>query len=236
MSGTFPDVTRFQSIAVRSDTNQLTQIDANNKLYSLSTNHGASSSFGFSTRTIDGLGHAWEFDFATVPLTRAEMAPMYSFLCAQNGTAETFTIKTPGTEHRYIGDTNADRIFELAQSALVKGSVGVFTRIDSTTDSQDVSEDGGVTFIQTGDYLRFANHDKVYIWRGSRFSVGCANYSGSLFSQQGYIWPPLQAKVPTGTALNWDPDFTVALTSEPQVTETDEEGFFTLSFSVREEA
>jgi len=27
----------------------------------------------------------------------------------------------------------------------------------------------------------------------------------------------------------------VALTSEPQVTETDQEGFFTLSFSVREE-
>tara|TARA_A100000172_G_scaffold81110_1_gene73040 strand:+ start:20419 stop:21126 length:708 start_codon:yes stop_codon:yes gene_type:complete len=235
MSGTFPDVTKFKSIAVRSDSNQLTQIDANNKLYSLSTNQSADNEFGF-TKGIEGLGHAWEFDFTTVPLTRAEMAPMYSFLCAQNGTAETFTIKPPGTAHQYIFDTSSNRTFDLAQTALVKGSVGVFTRIDSTENSQDVSEDGGVTFINTGDYLRFVNHDKVYIWRGSRFSVGCANFGGSLFSQNGYIWPPLQADVPTGTDLNWDPNFTVALISEPQVTETDEEGFFTLSFSVREEA
>jgi len=235
MSGTFPDVTKFASITVRSDTNQLTQIDANNKLYSLSTNQSASTAFGF-TEGIEGLGHAWEFDFETVPLTRAEMAPMYSFLCAQNGTAETFTIKPPGTEHRYLGDTNDDRIFEVAQTGLAKGDVGVFTNITSTTDSINFAEDGGVTFIQTGDYLRFANHDKVYFWRGSRFSVGCANFSGSLFSQNGYIWPPLQADLPSGTQFNWNPSFTVALISEPQVIETDEEGVFTLEFSVREEA
>lgn len=235
MSGTFPDVTKFKSIDVRSDTSQLTQIDANNKLYSLSTNSSASTAFGF-TQGITGMGHAWEFDFETVPLTRAEMAPMYSFLCAQNGTAETFEIKVPGTEHRYLGDTNADRIFEVAQAGMLKGDLGVFTNLTSTTDSINFGEDGGLTFIQPGDYLRFANHNKVYIWRGVRFSVGCTNFSGSLFSQTGYIWPPLQADLPSGTDFNWDPSFTVALISEPQVIETDEEGVFTLSFSVREEA
>lgn len=236
MSGTFPDVTKFASIVVRSDTNQFTQIDANNKLYSLSTNQEDLAAFGFGTKTIDGLGHAWEFDFTTVPLTRAEMAPMYSFLCAQNGTAETFAIKVPGTEHRYLGDTDDDRIFFLFQSGLTKGSVGTFTNIRSTTNSPNFAEDGGATFINTGDFIRFTDHDKVYIWRGSRFSVGCANFGGSFFSQSGYIWPPLQADIPNGAQFNWDPNFKVALISEPQIIETDEEGVFTLEFSVREEA
>ena len=234
MRGTFPDVTKFKSITVRSDTNQLTQIDANNRLYSLTSNQENGSGFG-TTTGIKGLGHAWEFDFETVPLTRAEMAPMYSFLCAQNGTAETFEMKVPGTEHRHKRDTRSDRTFTMP--AKPKGSVGIIFRISSGEDSQSFADDGGTTTIAPGDFLRFNDHKKVYIWRGLNFTVDCTNLDPDLGSvtQNGYIWPPLQQEHLSTGVITWDPLFTVALTSEPQVTETDQEGFFTLSFSVREE-
>ena len=228
MSGVFPDVTRFKSVTVRSDATQLSTVDQSNNLYSVFTDSQPTS-----TMKVSGLSQHFEFDFTTVPLSRAEMAPMYSFLCAQNGTAETFTIKPPGTAHRYLFDTASDRPFIFGTS-MTKGEVGIIFSLESSTNSQDHSEDGGITILNYGDFIKFHNHDKVYM-NMAQFSVPCANFVDSLVTQNGYLWPPLQKDVPSGIYFNWDPTFTVAMTNEPQVIKSDIDGLYELSFSVREE-
>ena len=209
MSGVFPDVTRFKSVTVRSDATQLSTVDQSNNLYSVFTDSQPTS-----TMKVSGLSQHFEFDFTTVPLSRAEMAPMCSFLCAQNGTAGSFTIKPPGPAHRYLFDTGSDRPF-------------IFN-------SQDHSEDGGITILNYGDFIKFHNHDKVYM-NMAQFSVPCANFVDSIVRQNGYLWPPSQKDVPSGIYFNWDPTFTVAMTNEPQVIKSDIDGLYELSFSVREE-
>ena len=229
MSGLFPNTTKFKSIAIRSDANQKSSIDANNKFYSL-----LQDDVLVADLNMPGLKHAWEFDFETVPMTRSDMGPIYSFLLDQYGSAETFTIKPPTTAHQYTTDTLSDRTF-FQNSALSKGDVGIIFFIESTEDSQNFSDDGGVTLIKTGDFIKYANHDKVYMWKSLQFTVPCANFEDALGTQNGYIWPPYQEDVPSGTNLSWDPEFKVALIHEPMAVPTDTSGLFKLKFSVREE-
>jgi len=229
MSGTFPDTTKFKSVVIRSDANQKTTIDANNKFYSLLQDLAVAGSY-----KMPGLRHAWEFELETVPMTRSDMGPIYSFLLDQYGSAETFTIKPPTTAHQYTTDTSSDRTF-IQSSELLKGDVGVIFQIESTENSQNYSDDNGLTFLKTGDFIKYANHDKVYMWKSGDFSVPCANFVHGLVTQNGYIWPPCQEDVPGNTNLSWDPEFKVALIDEPLAVQTDIAGLFKLKFNVREE-
>tara|TARA_R100001594_G_scaffold101387_1_gene135943 strand:- start:228 stop:926 length:699 start_codon:yes stop_codon:yes gene_type:complete len=228
MSGTFPDTTKFKSVVIRSDANQKTSIDANNKFYSLLQD------LAETDYNMPGLRHAWEFELETVPMTRSDMGPIYSFLLDQYGSAETFTIKPPTTAHQYTTDTSSDRTF-IQSTALLKGDVGIIFQIESSENSQNYSDDAGLTFLKTGDFIKYANHDKVYMWKSGDFSVPCANFVHSLVTQNGYIWPPCQEDVPGNTNLSWDPEFKVALIDEPLAVQTDIDGLFKLKFNVREE-
>ena len=141
---------------------------------------------------------------------------------------------TPTTAHQHTTDTSSDRTF-IQGTALLKGDVGIIFSIESSENSQNFSDDGGVTLIKTGDFIKYANHDKVYMWKGLQFTVPCANFVDALGTQNGYIWPPCQEDVPANTNLSWDPEFKVALIDEPLAVQTDIAGLFKLKFNVREE-
>lgn len=231
MSGTFPDNTVFESMEIRSDTNQFTTIDANNKLYGKIP----AEPVNWSARTVPDVTHAWEFDLTTKPMTRSEMAPILAFLNKQNGSAETFEITPPQTNSRN-GDANTDRIFTWG-TALNKGAIGIVFFIDAPfEDSPDFNEDGGVVQIFPGDFFRFTGHDKVYCWQSAVFTVPCANFVDALVGQNGYFFPPAQQALASGSQFQLNPSFKVALINEPVTIETGIDNVFRLKFSVREEA
>ena len=231
MAGSFPDNTIFESMQIRSDTNQYTFIDINNNLFGKLPEQLTTANL-LSARA-PALTHAWEFDLTTKPLTRTEMAPIMAFLTKQNGSAETFEIKPPQTNSRNE-DTNLDRKFRLIGAGLNKGEVGTITGIDAL--DEDSSDGSGVTLIEPGDFLRFDNHKKVYNWNAFSFSVACADFGGGLGSQNGFIYPPAQRDLPFGSTFELNPNFTVALINEPTVLETDVDNVFKINFAVREES
>ena len=230
MAGTFPDSTIFESMAIRSDTNQYTTIDGNNNLYSKLPGEASSG----VERKMPEITHAWEFDLTTRPMSRSEMGPILAFLNKQNGSAETFEITPPQTNSRN-GDANTDRIFFL-ETALTKGAVGIIFGINADLeDSPSFADDGGVVQIFAGDFFRFTGHNKVYMWQTSSFTVPCANFVDALVGQNGYFFPPAQQALPSNSQFQLNPSFKVALTSEPVTIETDIDNVFRLKFSVREE-
>jgi len=230
MAGTFPDNTIFKSMQIRSDTNQFTTIDGNNNLYGKFPAEPVS----WADRTVSEITHAWEFDLTTKPLTRSEMGPILAFLNKQNGSAETFEITPPQTNSRN-GDPNLDRVFLLG-TALQKGAIGIIFYIEAPfEDSPDYNEDGGVVQIFPGDFFRFTDHDKVYCWQSSVFTVPCANFVDALVGQNGYFFPPAQRPLASNSRFNLNPSFRVALIAEPMVVETDVDGLFEIKISVREE-
>ena len=129
MAGTFPDNSIFESMTIRSDTNQFTTIDGANNVYGKLPGEASSG----VERKMPEITHAWEFDLTTKPMTRSEMGPILAFLNKQNGSAETFEITPPQTNSRN-GDANTDRIFIL-QTALTKGAIGIVFNIAALEDS-----------------------------------------------------------------------------------------------------
>lgn len=231
MAGTFPDNSIFESMTIRSDTNQFTTIDGANNVFGKLPGESSSP----IVRKMPEITHAWEFDLTTKPMTRSEMGPILAFLNKQNGSAETFEITPPQTNSRN-GDANTDRIFIL-ETALTKGAIGIIFGINAgLEDSPSFADDGGVVQIFPGDFFRFTGHNKVYIWQSTAFTVPCANFVDALGTQNGYFFPPAQQALPSSSQFQLNPSFKVSLISEPVTIETDIDNVFRLQISVREEA
>lgn len=80
------------------------------------------------------------------PMTREEMMPVFAFIMSQQGRVGTFTIVPPVIS---------------SSSGSVSGSMavnGAHTAGDST-----ISVDGFTGTIKAGDFVKFADHDKVYM-------------------------------------------------------------------------
>ena len=80
------------------------------------------------------------------PMTREEMKPVFAFVMSQRGKVGTFTIVPP-----VISSSRGD----------VSGSMavnGAHTAGDST-----IAVDGFTGTIKAGDFVKFANHTKVYM-------------------------------------------------------------------------
>ncbi len=83
--------------------------------------------------------------------------------------------------------------------------------------------------LKAGDLIKFANHNKVYMVTADESSNG----SGEVAAVD--IEPPLQAALVNNEAVTVNkPSFTVALAQDDVLYSTDADGFFTLSFDVRE--
>jgi len=129
MAGAFPTSQGFTAINFRSNTPTL------------------------STETVSGISfrrqissQRWEFTLSLPPMTRAEFAPVYSFMVKQRGSKESFTVVAPEISSTRGSETG---------TVLVDGS---HSAGDTTIDI-----DGLNSGLKAGDLIKFASHQKVYM-------------------------------------------------------------------------
>jgi len=133
-------------------------------------------------------GQKWSFTATYPPMTQAEFQPVWAFVVAQQGRHTTFTIIPP-----VIGSTSGTGTGTVTCSSASKGATSVTI--------------GGLTgTLKAGDFVKFANHDKVYMLTADRSSSGSIS-----------IEPALIEAVTTGAQLIYNSvPFTVRLANDVQ--------------------
>jgi hypothetical protein len=84
------------------------------------------------------------------PMTRSQFAPIYGFIMKQRGSFETFTVIPP-----IVGSTTGTSL----GTPLVKGASQTGRSI--ATDGWTADQSAG-SLLKAGDYIKFANHTKIY--------------------------------------------------------------------------
>ena len=166
----------------------------------------------FVSRSISGRrqarqigGQYWIIRASFPPMTRAQFAPIHAFVMAQRGRYESFTL-TPPVISTGLGSP--------AGTPLVNGA-------DQT--GRSVVTDGwnnAITIFKAGDYLKFANHDKVYTVTADATSSGAG--AATISIEPALITSPANDSAITYSSV----PFTVALRSGVQEFVTGTTGLF----------
>lgn len=131
----------------------------------------------------------WALTLSYNPMTRAEFMPIYAFVIAQKGQYDTFTIAPP-----VISST----------SGTASGTVT--TNASASAGAASVSLTGLTGTLKAGDFIKFANHNKVYMLTADRSGSGSAS-----------IEPPLLTAVGSGVGVTYNNvPFTVRLDNDVQ--------------------
>ena len=147
------------------------------------------------------------------PMTRAEFAPIYAFVMKQRGRYESFTL-IPPVLNAGLGSP--------AGTPLVNGASQTGRTI--VTDGWSAS----ITIFKAGDYLKFANHDKVYTVTADATSDGSGDSTISI--EPALITAPADDSAVTYTSV----PFTVALRSGIQEFDTGTSGLFSFEVDFEE--
>ena len=146
-------------------------------------------------------------------MTRAQFAPIDAFVMKQRGQYESFQV-VPPVLNAGLGSP--------AGTPLVNGA-------DQT--GRSVVTDGwnaSITIFKAGDFLKFANHDKVYKVVTDATSDGSGDSTIT-------IEPPLVTSPATDSAITYTSvPFTVALTSGIQEFATGTTGLFSFELDMEE--
>jgi len=147
------------------------------------------------------------------PMTRAEFAPIYAFVMKQRGRYESFTL-IPPVLNAGLGSP--------AGTPLVNGASQTGRSV--VTDGWNAS----INVFKAGDYLKFANHDKVYTVTADATSDGSGNATIS-------IEPALVTSPATDSAITYTSvPFTVALRLGIQEFDTGTSGLFSFEVDFEE--
>ena len=139
-------------------------------------------------RQIDGQKFAMTLSYP--PMTRSEFAPIKAFIMKQRSQLESFAVIPPATESDARGT-----------------AAGLPTGTASAGDTSITLGGTGTGSLLAGDYIKFANHEKVYMVVADNSDIS----TGSLT-----IEPPLRIAV-SGTDITYDDvPFTVSLTNDIQ--------------------
>lgn len=131
----------------------------------------------------------WAFTAQYNELKREEFAPVYAFIMTLEGQLNTFTITPP-----VIGSTRGT-----ATGTMVTN--GSHSLGDTTIAVEGITGD-----LKAGDFVKFANHDKVYMVTADRSGAGILN-----------IQPALVSSVADNTAVNYNNvEFTMRLDNDLQ--------------------
>ena len=147
------------------------------------------------------------------PMTRAEFAPIYAFVMKQRGRYESFTL-IPPVLNAGLGSP--------AGTPLVNGASQTGRTI--VTDGWSAS----ITIFKAGDYLKFANHDKVYTVTADATSDGSGDSTISI--EPALVTSPADDSAITYTSV----PFTVALRSGIQEFDTGTSGLFSFEVDFEE--
>ena len=138
-------------------------------------------------RQIDG--QKFRISLVYPPMTRSEFAPIKAFLMKQRSRLNTFTVIPPTISN--------------AQGT----AAGLPTGTASAGDTSITLGGTGTGSLLAGDYIKFANHDKVYMVVADNSDIS----TGSLT-----IEPPLRTAVSGADITYDDVPFTVSLTNDIQ--------------------
>jgi hypothetical protein len=141
-------------------------------------------------RQVRGIGgQRWALTASYNPMTRADFMPVFAFIVAQNGQFETFTFVPP-----IVGTTAGT------------GTGTVTTNTSVAIGATTVSLTGLTGSLKAGDYVKFANHTKIYMLVADRVGAGTVE-----------IQPPLVAAVASGQGVTYNNvPFTVRLNNDLQ--------------------
>ena len=95
-------------------------------------------------------GQYWKLSASYPPMTRTDFAPIWAFMVKQRGSFDTFTVVPPviGTPQGPGGGT-----------PLVDGA----SQTGRTIVTDGWPTGGTLTILKAGDFIKFANHTKVYM-------------------------------------------------------------------------
>lgn len=131
----------------------------------------------------------WELTAQYRVMTRAQMQPIIAFIMAQQGSLETFQIQLP---------LHDDALGNVSGTVAANGAHDIG---DST-----ITIDGITGTLKAGDFIKFANHTKVYMVTADRSGAGTLS-----------IQPGLLEAVPDNTVVTYDDvQFTVRLANDVQ--------------------
>lgn len=157
----------------------------------------------------------FSFSVQMPPLQYDDAMDIFAFLTKQKGMYETFTIQYP-TNNRGAGKDETDILVAGAHSA-ADGTIDLDGFAASTS-----------SVLKAGDFIKFANHSKVYM-------VQADADSDATGATTILIEPSLVSSLADNEAVTVNkPSFTVYLTTEDTVFITDPLGFYEISFDVRE--
>ena len=157
----------------------------------------------------------FSFTVAMPPLQREKSQEIFAFLQKQKGSFEDFTIVAPLDN---LGAGKSETDIQVV-GAHVSGDASI--ALDGFTASQTGA-------LKAGDLIKFANHSKVYMVQSDIDS----NSSGALTV---LISPNLVTALTDNNAVTVNkPSFTVYLENNEIVYSTDANGFYSISFDVRE--
>jgi len=148
------------------------------------------------------------------PMTRAQFAPIYAFVMKQRGRYESFTL-IPPVLNAGLGSP--------AGTPLVK---------DASQTGRSVTTDGWTNDIQifkAGDFVKFANHDKVYTIIAD-VSSHATEGTATIQIEPALVTSPANDSAITYTSV----PFTVALRSGVQEFDTGTSGLFSFEIDFEE--
>ena len=132
-------------------------------------------------RQIDG--QKWRFQLSYPPQTRSDFADVMAFIIKQRSSKESFTITLPTTFNALGNETG---------SVLVNGAHSV---ADTTIAMDGFAGDGAGRF-KAGDFIKFANHSKLY--------MVVADVTSSSNAATVTIEPPLTTALSNNEAVTYD--------------------------------
>lgn len=144
------------------------------------TNTRVTTSISGRTQRAQAAGQFFSFKLQSVPLTRTEFNAINAFITNQKGRLESFTVVPP-----IVGSTSGT-------------ASGTATITDTFAQgSTTVRANGASGTLKAGDYIKFSNHDKVYMLTAD------VNMDAS---SEDYleIFPALTAEINNSTTVTYD--------------------------------
>jgi hypothetical protein len=195
MSGTFPTSPGFEAVNFTINTPTLT-----------------SETISGKKRRV-GMGHSfYTFTVKFPNQTAYNMGPVLGFVAAQYGQLDNFSIVLP--EISYTKNTSLGSISVVTSGAKAIG--------DNSVNISGIAS--GDQFLLAGDFIKFANHSKVYMVTADWVSGQPLFFSGSLVSA-----------VPSGTQIIFNAvPFNVILDNDVQQFDVGFGGITTMQLDMRE--
>lgn len=141
----------------------------------------------------------WSFTAQYAQLKRVDFNPVYAFIMTLDGQLNSFTVVPP-----VIGSTSGTA----SGTALTNGSHSI--------GDKTVSVNGFTGTLKAGDFVKFANHNKVYMVTEDRLSDGVLNIAPALVESVSDNTEVIYNNVP----------FTMRLDNDVQEYSVDASGFY----------